>query len=61
MTRSERRLAMPIVTKFYDEMKELFGDIPYIKASENGHSLEWGKPTEVNENATNVSAKRRAR
>lgn len=46
MTKQERRAAMPITTEFIDEMRDLFGEIPYIKASENGLKVEWGKRTE---------------
>lgn len=51
MTKDERRQAMPIVTAWIDEMRELFGPIPYISARENGVSVEWGRRTEYREEA----------
>lgn len=41
MTKAERREAMPLVTAFLDDMREHFGDPVYIKATENGHEVEW--------------------
>lgn len=42
---------MPICTQFIDEMRELFGVIPYISARENGVEIVWGVRTEVKEEA----------
>ena len=42
MTREERKLAMPLSSAFVEEMRKEFGELVYIKASENGHSIEWG-------------------
>lgn len=44
MTREELRAAMPLCTKFIDEIRKEFGEVVYIKAQENGHEIEWGKP-----------------
>ena len=40
--RDERRAAMPKSTAFCDSMRKDFGELVYIKASENGFSVEWG-------------------
>ena len=42
MTREERKAAMPECSKFIDAMRKEFGELVYIKASENGFSVEWG-------------------
>ena len=42
MTKEERREAMPLCSAFIDDLREHFGDPAYIKASEGGHSVEWG-------------------
>lgn len=43
MTKEERRALMPLVTAFVDDMRKAFGNdaIIYIKAVENGFSVEW--------------------
>lgn len=43
MTKEERREAMPLVTEFVDDIVSAFGSesIQSIKASENGHVIEW--------------------
>jgi hypothetical protein len=43
VTREERREAMPECTAFIDDMRAHFGEPAYIKASENGHEIEWGR------------------
>lgn len=47
MTKQERREAMPEVTAWVDEIRKAFGDFNAIKATENGHSIEWRKQVEV--------------
>lgn len=46
MTREERRNAMPEVTAFLDDIRQHLGDPAFIRASENGHEIEWGARTE---------------
>lgn len=47
LTREERRIAMPEVTNFIDDMRAGFGCDPvFIDAHENGHRIAWGKRTE---------------
>jgi hypothetical protein len=43
MTRQERRKAMPHITEWLDDKAEAFGYPAFIKASENGHRIEWGE------------------
>lgn len=47
MTRDERRAAMPECTAFIDDFRDAFGmeNIAHIKATENGHTVEWGDRT----------------
>jgi hypothetical protein len=47
MTKEERREAMPICTKFVDDMREQFGELSFIQAEENGLSVTWGVKQEV--------------
>ena len=42
VTSAEIRAAMPLCTAFGDWVREDFKSIAYIKASENGFSVEWG-------------------
>ena len=42
MTREERKAAMPKCSSFIEEMRKEFGELVYIKASENNFSVEWG-------------------
>ena len=43
MTRDERKKLMPLSSAFVEEMRKEFGEPVYIKAQENGHSIEWGE------------------
>jgi hypothetical protein len=43
MTKTERREAMPIATSFVDDIREAFGEPAFIKATENGHAIQWGE------------------
>jgi hypothetical protein len=45
MTREERRRAMPESSKFIDWIRSEVGNdqVVFIKAQENGHSIEWGE------------------
>jgi hypothetical protein len=45
MTKEERRKAMPLASVFIDDLRENLGadQVVYIKASENGHEIEWGE------------------
>lgn len=43
LTKEKRRQLMPECTKFIDEFRSVFGELNYIKAEENGHSVEWRK------------------
>jgi len=36
---------MPLCTAFLDDMRAHFGDPVWIKATENGHEIEWGRPS----------------
>lgn len=49
MTKEERRKAMPIVTEFIDAFRAEFGEPEFIKASENGHEIEWQKVSKKDE------------
>jgi hypothetical protein len=48
MTKEERREAMPLVTEFVDDIVSAFGseNIQRIKASENGHVIDWQRKEE---------------
>lgn len=43
MTREELRAAMPETAAFIDKFRAVFGEPVYIKATENGHQIEWRK------------------
>lgn len=43
MNREERRAAMPKCSQFVEQMREIFGEPIGIRASENGHSINWGE------------------
>lgn len=46
MTQEERRQKMPLCTSHIDGIRKAFGaeNVVYIKAQENGLSVEWGTP-----------------
>lgn len=46
MTKLERREKMPLVSAFVDDMLAVFGTPQGIHASENGHTVAWGKRVE---------------
>lgn len=41
MTKEERRKAMPYTSEFIDWFRAEFGDPVEIRASENGHEIDW--------------------
>ena len=43
LSRSEIRELMPLSTAHVDWVRKEFGEPVYIKAQENGHSIEWGE------------------
>lgn len=49
MTKDERRAAMPECSAFIDDMRETFGPLTAINATENGHTVLWGNPIESDE------------
>lgn len=51
MTREQRRTAMPEVTAFLDDIRRHCGDPAFISASENGHEIVWGHPTDPDRSA----------
>ena len=60
MTREERKAAMPKCSKFIDEMRKDFGELVYIKASENGFSVEWGSKLQNGKEAEGVCSLERS-
>ena len=54
MTRDERKAAMPKCSKFIDAMRKEFGELVYIKASENGFTVEWGSKLQNGKEAEGV-------
>ncbi|CAB4145102.1 hypothetical protein UFOVP891_21 [uncultured Caudovirales phage] len=43
MNKDERRAAMPVFTKFYDDSLRVFGKPGGLHGTEAGHAVKWGK------------------
>lgn len=46
MTKAERRQLMPVSSEIIDDLRQNFGEVTYIHATENSHEVQWGRDIE---------------